>query len=430
MIVDDLVTQWPTILRPNPARTVIRPFVPEDLPAFAEERPRAQRIADRILAQDDAAIADELTRVTESLAERHRDVEALLERRFEAVNGLLIDRSTVSRDRAMLLGAYFSAEYSFEAAALFNPSIVRHPDQTKLPDGAIRFVLALRGVGEGHLSSVTFREGVWTPGSGGAVDASSQWAVSPRFTLPAEGAADQTVRLTCGGSEDLSETVIFPVMPSQRGGIEDLRLVQFTEEDGTTRYVGTYTAFSGTAVREEMLCTSDFSSFEMRPLTGAAAGSKGMALFPRRIDGRYAMLGRQDNESIWLMHSDDMLRWEGGSRIITPKWPWDSVQMGNCGSPIELAEGWLAITHGVGAVRGYSIGACLLDKQDPTKILARMATPLLRPTAEQRDGYVPNVVYSCGAMVHDRTLLLPYGVADSFTTFATVSIDELLGAMD
>ena len=426
----DIVAHSPVILRPDPSRTVIRPFVPEDIAEYADkDRPRAQRIADRVLALDDASFREELERVTSALSARHRDIEDILMRRFREVNGLLIDRSTVAHDRALLIGAYLSEEYSFEAAALFNPSIVLHPDQSGLPAATIRFILALRGVGEGHLSSVTFRTGTWGADCTVTVDPTSAWAVPPRIEMPKEGAADQTVRLFCGGSRDLSETVLFPIIPSQRGGIEDVRLVRFTEDDGTSRYIGTYTAFSGRDIREELLFTNDFAAFEMRPVTGPVAASKGMALFPRRIDGRYAMLGRQDNESIWLMMSDDLANWEVGRKIVSPENAWDSVQMGNCGSPIEIDEGWLMLTHGVGPVRGYSIGACLLDKKDPAKVLGRMRNPLLRPGPTERDGYVPNVVYSCGALVQDRTLLLPYGVADNFTTFASVDVDKLLALL-
>ena len=429
-MTDDIVTYSTVVLRPDPARTVIRPFVPEDAPAFAiPNHPRAQRIADRVLALDGAGLAQELQQVLEPLSFRYRDIADVLMRRFEAVNGPMINQTTIVRDQALLIGAYFSEEYSFESAALFNPGIVRHPDQSGLPAGAIRFILSLRGLGEGSLSSITFRTGTWRPNAEVLIDPASRWAVTPRIEISAQEDPDQMVRLLCGGSRDLSETVIFPIMPSQRGGIEDLRMVQFADEDGSIRYIGTYTAFSGSEIRQELLQTSDFSTFEMRPLGGSASATKGMALFPRRIGGRYLMLGRQDNENIWLLTSDDLHIWEGGRRIIAPKWPWEFIQLGNCGSPIEIEEGWLVISHGVGAVRNYCMGACLLDRDDPSKVLARTTRPLLRASAEQRDGYVPNVVYSCGALVHQRTLFLPYGVADSFTTFASVPLADLLATM-
>jgi predicted GH43/DUF377 family glycosyl hydrolase len=223
--------------------------------------------------------------------------------------------------------------------------------------------------------------------------------------------------------------VIFPITSHQRHGIEDLRMVRFTNDDGNVTYLGTYTAFSGGEIRQELLRTTDFSTFELSALRGQATTNKGMALFPRRIDGRYAMLGRQDHENIWLLKSTDLYLWETGAQIISPKWIWEFVQIGNCGSPIEIDEGWLVITHGVGGVRNYCIGACLLDKQNPAKLLGRVTIPVLRPTPDERSGYVPNVIYSCGAMVHNRTVVLPYAVADSFTTFATMSLDHLLAQM-
>lgn len=433
MPTGDIMTHLPIMLRPDPARVVIKPFVPaEDPPGYViKDRPRAQRIADRVLALDAVSLAQELHRVTESLASRYRDATRILLRRFHDVNGLVIDHCAVSHDQALLIGAYFSEEYAFEAAALFNPSIVPHPDQSGVAKGSIRIILSLRGVGEGHVSSVTFRTGIC--GSDGAivVDPPSLLAITPHIEyIPGGQPDDPGVRLVCDESRDLSEVVIFPVTPSQRHGIEDLRLVRFVGDDGNITYFGTYTAFSGQSIRQELLRTTDFTTFEMSALHGAAAANKGMALFPRRIGGRYAMLGRQDHENIWIMMSDDLYEWERGTKVVPPRWPWEFVQMGNSGSPLEIDEGWLVITHGVGAVRNYCIGACLLDRDDPTKLLARTTLPLLRPSPEDRYGYVPNVTYSCGAMLHDRLLVLPYAVADSFTTFATVQVDRLLAAMD
>lgn len=426
MIGTDIMTHSALILRPDPSRTVIRPFEPGDPKAFADPaHSRAQRIVDRVATLDDATLARDLDRVLGSLGSRHRDVEETLMRRFDEVAGLTIDRDATARERALLIGAYFSEEYSFEAAALFNPSMVLHPDQSDIAEGAVRFAMSLRGIGEGHVSSVTFRTGIWGPGNDVAIDPPSTTVVSPRI----EAVDGDVTRIHCPGSADISETVLFPVTPSQRQGIEDLRLTRFVEEDGDVRYYGTYTAFDGASARSELLTAHDFRTFEMRPLTGSAAASKGMALFPRRLDGRYAMLARQDNENVWLLMSDDLYAWDGGARLITPKWPWEFIQMGNCGPPIEIDEGWLVLTHGVGPVRNYCIGAALLDRADPSKVLARMTLPLVHPSPKERDGYVPNVVYSCGAMVHGRTLLLPYGVADSFATFASVRLDDLLAAM-
>ena len=425
----DILTHSPLILRPDPSRTVIRPFDPGDPTAFeVKGHPRAQRIADRVLALDDETVRDVLKLAVDALGERHCDVEALMLRRFDEMSGT-IGRDGVDHDRKLVIGSYFSEEYSYEAAALFNPSMALHYDQSGLDPHTIRFVLSLRGIGEGHVSSVTFRTGTWGPNADVVIDTPSRFAMPPKIENVEGQSADDAIRFVSEGSREISETVLFPMAPSQRQGIEDLRLCNFTEDDGTVLRLGTYTAFSGSATRSEMLLATEYNRFEMRPMRGVVADSKGTALFPRRIDGRYALLGRQDNENLWLFTSDDRYHWEGGTRIVTPRWPWEYVQMGNCGSPIEIDEGWLVLTHGVGMVRSYCIGACLLDKKDPTKVLARMTEPLLHPSENERDGYVPNVVYSCGALVHERMLLLPYGVADNFTAFATASVDDVLAAM-
>jgi predicted GH43/DUF377 family glycosyl hydrolase len=417
------------ILRPDPARTVIRPFLPGDPPAFAVPgHSRPERIAERVRGMDDAAMDKAVKTVTDSLDERHRDVDRMLLRRFDEIAGCLSDPKSFDENQRRLIGAYLSEEYSFESAALFNPSAVILRDQEGAPEGAVRFALSLRGIGEGHVSSVTFRIGHWTPGGEVEIAPASRTAVAP--VIEKEEGEGTLVHLRCGGSREASETVLFPILPSQTRGIEDLRLTRFVDDDGSETVHGTYTAFDGSQARSELLTGKDFQSFMMRPLGGSMASAKGMALFPRRIDGRYAMLGRQDMESIWFLTSDDLLCWEGGEKLVSPHYPWEYVQMGNCGPPIELDEGWLVLTHGVGTVRNYCVGACLLDKTDPSKLLARTPEPILQPRPDERDGYVPNVIYSCGGIVHDRQLLLPYGVADSFTAFASVGIDALLGAME
>lgn len=417
------------ILRPDPSRTVVRPFEPGYPKGFGDGASWTQEVVDLILALDPEELARQLEGVTSSLDENHRDVDAALQRRFDDIAAKITCPHDILPDQQRLIGAYFAQEYAFEAAALFNPSAVLHPDQSDAPEGGIRLVLSLRGIGEGHLSSVTFRTGSWTPGGPPEIDAPSPTSVPPIIEQTgSDGAA--AVQLHCGGSLSISETVLFPILPSQRQGIEDMRLVRFVEHDGSVCYYGTYTAFSGAEARSELLSGTDFRSFEMRPLTGDASGGKGMALFPRRIDGRYAMLGRQDSKNVWFLQSDDILDWNGGTKLIEPRYPWEFVQMGNCGSPIELDEGWLVLTHGVGTVRNYCVGAALLDKADPSKLLARTPRPILAPSPHERDGYVPNVVYSCGAIVKDRQMLLPYAVADSFTAFATLSVDNLLSVME
>jgi predicted GH43/DUF377 family glycosyl hydrolase len=429
---NDLMTHLPILLKPDPTRVVIRPFMPADDEAeFANpQATRAQRIADRVLGLGEAEAAEELRGIMSGLSQHHRDVGRVLLRRYHDVNGLSIAAASISPDQTHLIGAYFSEEYAFEAAALFNPSIVPAPDQAGAPAGALRFVLSLRGVGEGQVSSITFRTGLLLADGSVTIDEPSAQAVSPRIEFVPGGATDDPgVRLFCDESRDLSETVIFPVTDHQRHGIEDLRLVRFVDDDGNVSYLGTYTAFSGDDIREELLLTTDFKTIDLSALRGAATRNKDMALFPRKIAGRYAMLGRQDHENIWLQTSTDLYKWEGGAKIVSPRWPWEFVQMGACGSPIEIDEGWLVITHGVGAVRNYCIGACLLDRDDPSKLLARVTLPLIRPSEAERYGYVPNVVYSCGALLHGRTLLLPYALADNVTSFATVPLDRLMATM-
>ena len=429
MAEETILKHHDLILRPDPSRTVVRPFELAYPGGFGEPgRSRVQVIVERVLSLDEATLAEELAGVTLSLDQRHRNVDAMLRRRFDEIAQQAPEAAGASEACRTLIGAYFSEEYSFEAAALFNPSAVLHPDQSGVPEGAVRFVLSLRGIGEGHVSSVTFRTGTWTPGGAIHVDDPSPTSVPPII----EGADrdNPTVQLHCGGSRDISETVLFPILPRQRQGIEDVRLVRFTADDGQVTYYGTYTAFDGRDARPELLSGTDFRSFEMRQLRGDAAQAKGMALFPRKVGGAYMMLGRQDSESIWLHRSDDLYTWNGGAKLVSPRYPWEFVQMGNCGSPIEIDEGWLVLTHGVGMVRNYCIGACLLDRDDPSKLLARTPRPILQPSPDERDGYVPNVVYSCGALVHGREMLLPYGVADDFATFGTTSVDTLLAAME
>ncbi len=424
------IVHLPIVLRSDATRVVLRPFTPSDDPAPPGPS-RAQGLANRVLTLPMAELEAELTRVIASLTDRHRGIEEVLLRRYHEVSGAMIAAEPLNRPQQLLIGAYFTEEYSFEAAALFNPSIVIHPDQHGVDPGGLRFVLSLRGVGEGHVSSITFRTGIIGADNGITLDPASVQAISPRIAaLPGGSENEAGVALSCEQSRDLSEIVIFPITLHQAHGLEDLRLVRFVEDDGAIKYLGTYTAFGGSAVREELLETGDFSTFQLCPLHGSASNDKGMALFPRRLDGRYAALARIDHENIALLRSDNLYDWDGGTRILAPKQLWEFVQLGNCGCPIELDEGWLVLFHGVGPVRNYCLGACLLDTDDPTKVLRRLAEPLLRPSLLERDGYVPNVVYSCGALVNHRTLVLPYSVADSFTTFATLSVDDLLAAME
>jgi predicted GH43/DUF377 family glycosyl hydrolase len=420
----DVFTKLGVELKPDPSRTVLRPFSFDYPDAFSEGRPtRSEEVAARVMAVPPEMRERMLRLLRDAMKKRHRNVDGVFLRRFDDVQGELGMAIDETRDR-LLIGAYFSQEYAFESAALFNPSIVSIPDQDP-NDDRIRFILSLRGVGEGHISSVTFRTGTWDGSDGLRVHPPSPQGVPPRIESDNEG----WVRMRNDDSKDISESVIFPILPSQRQGVEDLRLVHFTDADGTESVIGTYTAFDGANARAELLRGIDERTYEMRALTGALSGYKGMALFPRRLGGRFGMIGRQDNESLWLLYSDDLFTWETGERFMGPEFPWEFVQIGNCGSPIEIEEGWLVFTHGVGMVRGYCVGACLLDKEDPSKVLARTPSPLLFPSAEQRGGYVPNVTYSCGALLHKRRVLLPYAIGDEYTAFAVGSVDDLLGVM-
>lgn len=422
-----LVQTLPLILRPDPQRTVIRPFWPaaQDEAGMA----RLRSTVERILAFDGAELEHQLERTWRSLEQRHIGTKAAFLRRAQELHEMLGGLADLPEDRRLLLGAYFSAEYAFEAAALFNPSIVRQPGQPSDASGDTHFILSLRGIGEGHLSSVTFRTGIWHADGSVTIDPAGLTGAPP-VVGPVQGWGDaQTVQLNCHGSRNPSETVLFPVLESQAKGIEDLRLTVLEREDKPPTIVGTYTAVDGQGPTQELLQTDDFLSFKMHPVRGVLAKSKGMALFPRKVGGRYLAIGRQDNENLWLCSSQDLLMWNDTAKLAGPAYPWESIQIGNCGSPLEIEEGWLLLTHGVGVVRNYCIGAMLLDKDDPSRVIGRMAEPLIEPCDDDRDGYVPNVAYSCGALVRGRMLLLPYGVADEFTRFATISLDRLLAIM-
>jgi predicted GH43/DUF377 family glycosyl hydrolase len=417
-------------LRPDPARVIVRPFKPTTEPRDLNptDKTRANHIVERVLNLDPQSAASQLADVLENFQGRHRNLLKTFERRADEMEEALLAHCTFSEVQRQLIGAYFLNEYSFEASALFNPSIVPHPDQTGIAAGSLRFILSLRAVGEGHVSSLTFRSGAIAADGSIRVDPTARLATSPRIAHRTAGPAGDEVEIVFEPAPDISERVIFPVTESQSNGIEDARFVQFSD-GGRTTYYATYTAYRGTSIRSELIETSDFLSFRMTPLRGAAARNKGMALFPRKIDGRYAMIARQDNENLYLIYSDDLYTWEGGQAILKPQFPWEFVQIGNCGSPVELEEGWLMLTHGVGPVRKYSIGAALLDKRDPSKVLARSSEPLLRPELSEREGYVPNVVYTCGAMAHNDQLILPYAVSDTYSNFATIQIPALMRSM-
>jgi predicted GH43/DUF377 family glycosyl hydrolase len=463
----------------------MRPFYPssDDI---------ARRVVARVMALPDEEIARLLSQVLGEFEDRHERVEKFFRNRFTRVRHYLGEAWETSSERQALIGAHFTHEYSPESAALFNPSIVPHPDQSGLPKGALRFILSLRATGEGHISSITFRVG--------AVSAQHRITLTPpvpfvtepervsnatyakalfarklqeagvqndfcrrvldqlpeafilddlrrvltaerRHTDPADATADRAARgilllaesnyeVRFAPGSQVSQRVLFPSTLSQSNGIEDARFVRFQNDDGSFTCYATYTAYDGKITLPQLLETPDFVHFTFSTLNGPAVQNKGMALFPRKINGHYAMLSRQDDENILLMFSDNIHFWQTPKLLLPPAQPWEFMKIGNCGSPIETEAGWLVLSHGVGPMRKYCLGAFLLDLADPTRVLGRLREPLLAANEAEREGYVPNVVYTCGALLHGRELVIPYAMSDYATSFATVLLDELLGAME
>jgi predicted GH43/DUF377 family glycosyl hydrolase len=471
-------------LTPDRSRVLLRPFRPttDDI---------ARRVVKRVMALPEREVDEVLAQVLGEFADRHEQVEKLLRNRFEYVKTFLEPGMAPSAARKMLLGAYFTHEYSPESAALFNPSIVPHPDQSGLPLGALRFILSLRATGEGHISSITFRTGSVSAQHRITLTPPVPFVTEPErvpnaaydkglfghkleeagvqndfcrrvlehlqegFTLNELYQALKTAGVTMDTTDAtaaraargilllaesnyevnfapesrISQRVLFPSAPSQSNGIEDARFVQFQHEGGQFVYYATYTAYDGKITLPQLLETPDFVHFKFNTLNGPAVQNKGMALFPRKINGQYAMLSRQDDENILLMFSDNVHFWERPALLLPPAESWEFIKIGNCGSPIETEAGWLVLSHGVGAMRKYCLGAFLLDLDDPSRVIGRLREPLLAANEAEREGYVPNVVYTCGALLHGRELIIPYAMSDSATSFATVSLDELLDAL-
>jgi predicted GH43/DUF377 family glycosyl hydrolase len=472
------------ILKPSLSRVVIRPF------EIANED-RVERIMARVATLSEPEVECLLEGVMREFRERHPRTREFFLNRFEQVRQYLLTDRPVSESRRLLIGSYFTQEYSLESAALFNPSMVWHPDQSGLPSGSQRFIVSLRATGEGHISSITFRSGVIdadnqihmheptryvaapdlvpnarydTPlfqrklselGIDSALTGQVLASLEESFTLSEleltlkgivrdsrerrrefESIAYAMVMLAkahyeirFGPELDVSERIIFPSSPTETNGIEDARFVRFIHDDGRVCYYATYTAYDGRVTLPQLLETEDFLHFKVSTLNGPEVRNKGFALFPRMVNGHYAMLSRQDNENIYLMYSDMPHFWHSKVLIAKPTYPWEFVQLGNCGSPIETEAGWLVLTHGVGAMRKYALGAFLLDRDDPSRLIGRLEHPLLEPNANEREGYVPNVVYSCGALPHGRELIIPYAMADYASTFATVPLDDVLNAI-
>ncbi len=416
-------------LHADPSRVVVRPFHLA-WQASGPDLERVQKLVADILALDARTVRAELSVVLRDFEDRHWQIERVFDDRYAEIEPRLgLNGREVKRETRRLIGAYFCHEYSFAAAALMNPSVVRHPDQTGLQDGSVRILLSLRAVGEGHISTIAFREGIISAGRQLTLLPQPPFATAAMRAKSKADAPVDSVAVNRQRESTISGTVIFPITEAQRNGLEDLRLVEFTRDSGKSEWIGTYTAYSGRDIRSELLRTRDFRDFTLTPIKGGAGRNKGMALFPRKVNGQYMMIGRQDGKNLYLLSSDKIDEWEGGELLLEPKYPWELVQIGNCGAPIELDEGWLVLTHGVGAMRKYAIGAALLDKADPSKVIGRTINPILSAADEDREGYVPNVVYTCGAIRTGDDLFLPYGVADSSVCFAFVAITDVLALM-
>ncbi len=416
-------------LKADPSRVVVRPFHLA-WQASGPDLERVQKLVRDILALDARTVRAELGVVLNDFEGRHWQIEKVFDDRFAEIEPKLgLNGQSVKRETRRLIGAYFCHEYSFAAAALMNPSVVRHPDQSGLPDGSVRILLSLRAVGEGHISTIAFREGIISPGRKLTLMPQPPFATAAMLGKHREDKPEDTVSLYRHPESTISGMVVFPITEAQRNGLEDLRLVEFIRDSGKSEWIGTYTAYSGRDIRSELLRTRDFRDFTLTPIKGGAGRNKGMALFPRKVGGQFLMIGRQDGKNLYLLRSDKIDEWEGGELLLEPRFPWELVQIGNCGAPIELDEGWLVLTHGVGAMRKYAIGAALLDKEDPSRVIGRTPNPILSAADEDREGYVPNVVYTCGAIRVGDDLFLPYGVADSSVCFSFVAIEDILAAM-
>jgi predicted GH43/DUF377 family glycosyl hydrolase len=470
--------------RPNVGRVLNRSFIPTN-------PNQVSKIIGRVLSFTEAEAEARLGSLRDEFDHRHPNLERSWLRQFEKVKAYLSNNESLSASRRLLVGAFFTGEYAIESVALFNPSIVPHPNQTDLGAEDLRFILTLRAIGEGHISSIEFRSGIIRSNHSIEMDKMAALVTAPDIdpdpTFPKniflhklheEGlennwsrsvmnrldvtftrteldesmqrAAHETqlhtedvkraiecvhwlvesnYELNFSHSTPLSQRVIFPVSLNESNGMEDARFVRFVDEDHRATYYATYTAYNGRTTLPQLIETTDFLHFRIRTLTGSAIQNKGMALFPKRIDGHYAILSRYDDENLYLMLSDDLYFWSNPQLLLRPAQPWEFVKIGNCGSPIETDAGWLVLTHGVGPMRKYCISAMLLDLQNPLKVIGRLNEPLLEPTVDQTDGYVPNVVYTCGALVHSGRLVLPYGLNDTATKMVTIELETLLAAL-
>jgi len=477
-----LIERKPVKVYPDPKRVIARFF-------FNGEE-RAKEVIQRVLALPDQEVFGLISPILQEYSKRHRNITKILARNCKKIkpqiDQLEIDYESLNKYQRLLLGSYFTHEYSIESAAFFNPSVVEDPDQSELVEGEKRLIISFRAVGEGHISSVVFRralidgQGNITVNPAGnyideaeivrnaiynkklffkkAADSRIDLNILDEIGLKLDDKFDYTVlrriiidsknlqeddlkkleydkilwlsdtyhEISFSRDTDISDRVIFPISEFERKGIEDARFVRFIKDDGSVIYYATYTAFDGAMIMPKLLQTTDFYDFKISPLHGAGAANKNLALFPRKINGKYAMISRIDGSNNYLMYSDKLTVWDHPVKLQSPQFPWEFIQIGNCGSPIETKAGWLIITHGVGPMRRYCLGASLLDLDDPSKEIGRLREPLVIPNNDEREGYVPNVLYSCGSIVHNGELIIPYGLSDYSSSFASVKLDLLL----
>jgi predicted GH43/DUF377 family glycosyl hydrolase len=476
------IERKPVRVNPDPKRVITR--------FFFNGNDRAKEVIERVMDLSEGVTFGIVSPILQEYSKRHRNITRVLNRHCSKLQHLFaelnIDYDTISIYRKLLIGSYFTHEYSIESAAFFNPSIVDDPDQNELEDGERRVIISFRAVGEGHISSITFRRAlidkfnnITVIPSGSYIDEAEivrntvynkklffekavttqinvyvlkeiesqlephfEYANLRRIILESQKLqqddvlkveydkilwlADAFYEIIFSLDTDISDRVIFPISEFESKGIEDARFVKFTNDDGTSSYYATYTAYDGSLIMPKLLHTNDFYNFKVMPLYGAGAQNKNLALFPRKINGKYVMISRIDGCNNYIMYSDNINVWENPILLQSPKFSWEFIQIGNCGSPIETAHGWIMITHGVGPMRRYILSASLLKLDDPTVEIGRLNEPLLIPNSEEREGYVPNVLYSCGAIVHNNKLIIPYGVSDSSTAFAEVDLEQLI----
>ncbi|HSB91484.1 MAG TPA: glycoside hydrolase family 130 protein [Flavitalea sp.] len=444
---------------------------------------RVSNIVNRVLKMDDPAVEQVLQDVRRDFTARHRNINDTFMDHFARAAAMYgRDITGISNSRKLLIGAYFTKEYSIQSAALFNPSIVTHPIQDGVAEGEKRFIMSLRATGEGHISSIVFQTGIVDRNGTVNLDQAAKFytrvirkedtiytknefinliqhlditdtglldllpssfsrgevmeklsilksnhVASHQLSL-LESLLDKNYELVSPPGIPINERVIFPSSMAESMGMEDVRFVEFVDGDELS-YYGTYTAYNGKQIVSQLIETKDFETFKVRSLQGAAVSDKGMALFPSKVDGKYVMVSRQGGEKISIMFSTNLYQWDTYQTLLEPKYAWELVQLGNCGSPIKTEHGWLLLTHGVGAVRTYVISAILLDLSNPSMVIGRLSKPLIVPEETEREGYVPNVVYTCGMLLHENVILVPYAVSDSAADFATVQLDELLGEL-